>query len=205
MKLQSRTIVILSIISFAALGLSTTAYAQPDEEIDNNDEQEVEVEIEDNDEVEVEVDADVIDDGYIKVGPILGYQLDADDHGIDAFRVGVDSRFALAVHERFNLVANPVVQITPSQLGDIFGFDTAVNFLVEPDLVDGVRLYGGPGLPLLLNFEDEVDTVTLGLNAIGGAAFDLDAVFEPFVQVRYHRIDISDGPDIWIGELGVHF
>ena len=204
MRIHTQLIAIFAAVAVAFTAMSSTAWAQPQQ-----DEPDIEVEVENDEDVEVEndedveVEVDVDDDGYIKVGPILGYQLDADDHGIDVFRTGIDTRFALELRENVNIVANPVVQIIPSQIDDELGFDTAVNFLIEPE-IDDVRIYGGPGLPVVLNFEDEADTATLGLNAIAGAGVDLDGV-SPFIQLRYHRVDISDGPNNWIGEVGVHF
>ena len=198
-----------------------TAYAQPQEPDDEADD-EIDVEVEDEadavveqeeavveedeeDEVEVRIEEDE-PEGVADLGFILGYRLDADDHGVDAFRVGLDGRFGASMGDELNLVFNPVVQITPSQITDEPIFDTALNILVEV-VAEDVAFYFGPGLPLLVNFGDEndFDTVTAGINGIAGVRFDFEAAAEPFAQIRYHRVHIGDGPNTWIAEIGVHF
>ena len=145
------------------------------------------------------------DDGAgIGIGPILGYQLDADDHGGDALSIGVDARIGVDLTPEMGVVINPVAQVRPTTIGDFMFIDTGLNVLGSFDL-GGLDVYAGPGLALGLAFEDFADTVNVGLNGIVGANFDLDAPLEPFGQIRFNRGDISDGPNAFMLEVGGHF
>ena len=154
--------------------------------------------------VHAQDDAPAADDGGdIKVGLILGYMLNAPEHGIDFLNAGVDARIGIDLGG-MELLANPVVQVSPTTLGDFLVLDTALNFLVAPDLDLGVDVYVGPGAAFGIQLDPETD-VQLGINGIAGAGFDLDAPVEPFVQFRFLRTLGDFGGNVFLAEFGGHF
>ena len=144
------------------------------------------------------------DDSDIGIGGILSYQVDADDHGFGALNLGVDGRVGIDLGG-LDLIVNPQLLINPDTITDFTIFFTGVNFLFAPDLDLGVDVYGGPGLAVVLAFDDFFDTVTLGANFVAGASFDLDMPVAPFAQLRFNRFDIADGGHSFLLEVGAHF
>lgn len=140
------------------------------------------------------------DDGGLDIsaGPIIGYNVNAPDHGADALSVGVDARFGIDLLDDIDVVANPVVQIQPTMITDFLLFDSAFNLLGQFDL-DDLAAYAGPGAAVGIDL-DNTD-FQFGLNVVGGVNLDLDMPIDPFVQ---GRATIRDGT--WImAEFGGHF
>lgn len=129
-------------------------------------------------------------DTVIEIGPRLGYDLGGD---VEAFFVGAEGRIALA---------SLPVQISPAfdfyfAEENLTVFQISANAIYEFSLDNpSFTPYAGAGIGFTRwSFDAGVDdffgssldvsTTETGINLLGGAVFEMDGGFKPFVQAQF--------------------